>query len=458
MKIIILTNKLIFIFLLIFTSCYKDDTTVNITDNNNKNTNQWIYNIMDYYYYWENELPNNIENLSVNPVDFYKSLLYNQDRFSNIFIQNTNDYSLSMVESYGFESLFGNIKINNFTQIGGIVLYVYPNSMADKVGIKRGDIFIAINDISLTEENLNDLYIEKQATFSFIKLDGYDELIIDKKNIIREKMNIDPLLVKKIINIHNINIGYVCYNRFIEDNGDGSLKYIDDVLKCFSDFKKNNINELIVDLRYNPGGLIHISALLSSLIVPNVDDTKVALQLEYNKNISNTIEPDKNSTTLYFSLYPDSYVGNNINRVYFIVGSMTASASEAVINALLPYMDVFLVGETTYGKNYGSMLFSNNQTDCIYSIMPIVMKSYNSIYESNYDKGFTPDYRINEFEYQFYDLGDIQEPLLNYIINLMCCSENKPKTKGSYPSLIFHPHSFTESMKPLIYEFCNSKR
>jgi carboxyl-terminal processing protease len=43
------------------------------------------------------------------------------------------------------------------------------------------------------------------------------------------------------------------------------------------------------------------------------------------------------------------------NRVYVITSSRTASASELIINGLKPYMDVFLVGGLTFGKNVGSV-------------------------------------------------------------------------------------------------------
>lgn len=333
-------------------------------------------------------------------------------------------------------------------------MYVYPNSIAEKEGIKRGDIFTAINDIVLTKDNMTDLLLKKQAVFTFIKNNDYTTFYT---TLYLENNEINPLYVQKTIELKHSKIGYLCYNQFIDDNGDGSSQYVNDLLECFSNFKKNDINELIIDFRYNPGGLINLSVLFASLIVPDVETTKVALQFEYNRKIEDVLE--KEETIQHFASYPNSYIGNNISRVFFIVGPMTASASEAVINALLPYMEVVLVGETTYGKNYGSMLFTNsNNAESRYAIMPIVLKSYNSNYESDYDNGFVPDYQINEFAYPLYELGDKQETILNYILSsiLMVYPENKKNTTKSTATsfFMFQPIPNMSSNKPSIYEFC----
>ena len=439
--------------LLSLSSCYNDDPIVITEEKINKDMNLWIHNIMQYYYYWNNEMPDSIYNYNLDPVVFFKSLLYSKDKFSSIIpFSESTDNSISIVKNYGFESIFGYINENK-THIGGLVLYVYPNSIAEKEGIKRGDIFTTVDDILLTKDNLVALLQKKQAVFTFMRNNDSE---IFSKNLYLENHNIHPIYTQKIIELKHSKIGYLCYNQFIEDNGDGSLQYVDDLLECFSNFKKNDINELIIDFRYNPGGLINLSVLLSSLIVPNIDTTKIALQFEYNQKIESVLE--KNETIQYFSSYPNSYIGNSINRVFFIVGPMTASASEAVINALSPYMEVIMVGETTYGKNYGSMLFTNNNnTEKPYSIMPIVLKTYDSNYESDYDNGFIPDYQINEFAYPLCELGDEKEPLLNYILSsvLTVYPLNKINTtKSTICSFVFHPIILnTSSNKPGIYEF-----
>ncbi|MDR1225684.1 MAG: hypothetical protein LBK47_02145 [Prevotellaceae bacterium] len=428
----------------------------------NKEVNQWIYNTMSYYYYWEKEMPDNIENYNISPIDFFKSLLYIKDRYSFIINQSNSlgiNNSISDVGNYGFESNFGYIDEDK-TRIGGLVLYVFPNSMAEKEGVKRGDIFISIDEVSLTMDNIEDVFQKARATFTFIRYDGCDTTIFNKM-LQRETHEIAPIYTQKIFDMKHTKIGYFCYNQFLDDNGDGSMMYVNELLECFSNFKRNGINELVVDLRYNLGGLINLSVLLASLIVPNVDSTKIALQFEYNEKIQSLIYRDKDRRTLNFSLYPDSYVGSNLNRVFFIVGSMTASASEAVINALLPYMDVILVGESTYGKNFASTLFTKtNNWGNTYAIMPVVMKVYNSSYESSYGEGFSPDYQINEFMHQLYELGDTREVILNYILTsiFMINLENENETRSAFRATTFSPLLAKSIDKYHIYEFRQHER
>jgi C-terminal processing protease CtpA/Prc len=405
---------------------------------------------------WEYDL-SSYENFNIAPIDFFKSLLYVNDKFSYIIDQSESvNISTGNVENYGFESIFGYMDENK-TRIGGLVLYVFPNSIAEKEGIKRGDIFISIDDVLFTLDNIENLFQKEQAIFSFIRYDGSDYITFDKM-LYREVLEIHPIHTQKIFDLEHSKVGYLCYNQFLNDNGDGFLMYVDELLECFDNFKKNDINELIIDLRYNPGGLLNLSVLLASLIVPNIDTTMVALRFEYNEKIQSIfINNEKEETVLNFSLYPNSYIGNNISRVFFIVSSMTASASEAVINALMPYMNVILVGETTYGKNFASMLFTNeNNPPNSYVIMPVVMKVFNSNFMSNYGDGFKPDYQINEFMYQrLYELGDTRETVLNYILSsiLKVYPENENATRSGSYQYIFSPSPSMFPNNTMIYEF-----
>lgn len=431
-------------------SCYSDDTVMNSEHETNSEINHWTYKMMDYYYYWDKEIPKKITDYETPVIDFFKSLLHEKDRFSESFIKdNIIGESINTTASYGFESMFGYIDENK-TNICGLILYVYPGSTAEKEGIKRGDVFNAINYEKITIHNIEYLYSLKEAVFTFNRYNIPNTIKFEKR-LSQNSQDSNPIHKSTIINNNNDKIGYICYNRFIEDSGDGSEIYTQKLLDCFNEFRKNNINELVVDLRYNPGGLIHLSVLFASLIVPNIDTTKVALHLEYNDNIKNLAEV----TTQYFSFYPESYIGDKIKRVFFIVGPKTASASEALINALKPYMDVILVGESTYGKNYGTMLFSKKNGDKIYYIMPVVLKSFNSSHESYYDNGFTPNFYINELELPLLELGNPNETILNHILTSLIDGSNTKSNKVTNSDIrkfYFKPEFTIHEKNKVIYE------
>jgi hypothetical protein len=96
----------------------------------------------------------------------------------------------------------------------------------------------------------------------------------------------------------------------------------------------------------------------------------------------------------------------NLSRVFFIVTDNTASASELLINNLKPYMDVKLIGDTTYGKPVGFFPIPIYN----YDIYPISFKTVNSAGNADYYSGFAPD-KVT-FDGVDKDWGDITEPSL----------------------------------------------
>jgi C-terminal processing protease CtpA/Prc len=95
----------------------------------------------------------------------------------------------------------------------------------------------------------------------------------------------------------------------------------------------------------------------------------------------------------------------NLSRLFVITSNNTASASESVINGLKPYMEVNLVGNTTYGKNVASVVIKSPYG---FSLQPIVSTVYNSNNESDYANGFAADYVYDDLKYlnQLGELGD----------------------------------------------------
>ena len=93
----------------LFLSCYKDDLpTVKTKDEINKELNQWIYNTMSLYYYWEDEMPDTLSDNNLPSDDFFKSLLSPNDKFSTIFnYQKSQEIIQGTINNFGFETVFG---------------------------------------------------------------------------------------------------------------------------------------------------------------------------------------------------------------------------------------------------------------------------------------------------------------------------------------------------------------
>src|SRR5690606_33526134 len=97
-----------------------------------------------------------------------------------------------------------------------------------------------------------------------------------------------------------------------------------------------------------------------------------------------------------------------------LTGSRTASASELVINALKPFMEVFIIGETTVGKNMGSIsIYEENDPKNTWGLQPIVVKVLNSAGQADYSNGFTPDILPTDTEFILYPLCDSRQPFLS---------------------------------------------
>jgi C-terminal processing protease CtpA/Prc len=101
-------------------------------------------------------------------------------------------------------------------------------------------------------------------------------------------------------------------------------------------------------------------------------------------------------------------------RVYILTRNRTASASELIINGLKPYMDVFIVGDTTYGKNVGSIsIYEENDKRNKWGMQPIVVQAYNKLNESDYAEGFLPNIPNDDNSLVILPLGDENENLLS---------------------------------------------
>lgn len=391
-------------------------------ETNNEYVNKWVYDVMQTFYLWNDDLPSPNKNQS--PKTFFDKLLSAEDRFS--WIQ--EDYvdllnSLSGVnKETGIEYSF--YQITGTNDVVGHVKYIKPNSPAAESGMKRGDLVVELFGETLTVDNAEDLigklnqphslaYLRYSETHSAWQSGGvaYLEPIEYAEN---------PNFLDKVIEVGDHRIGYYVYNFFAPDNGDDSFEYNNDMNEVFASFKAANITDLIIDLRYNSGGSETATIKLASLIGTNIDASKVFVNRQFNSEVTEAYADDPDFFHTNFTAEANN-VGSLIGgKVYIITSSeRTASASELLINGLRPFMDVIIVGGTTIGKNVGSFSFyKQNDPKNKWGVQPICVKSFNSNMQSDYSEGFIPDVEIDENSNNLVllPLGDIDEPLLSTTI------------------------------------------
>jgi C-terminal processing protease CtpA/Prc len=248
----------------------------------------------------------------------------------------------------------------------------------------------------------------------------------------------NPILLDTVYNISDKKIGYFVYNFFARDNGDGSLAYEKELNDIFAKFKSESIDELIVDLRYNGGGAVVTTQVLASMISGLTKSDKFCIY-QYNSYLHEYFSAKESDfNILYFvntiDRYDDAGIVEKISinslsglsTVYFIVTGNSASASELLINGLKPYMNVVLVGDTTYGKNVGSITIYEEDTEKQktnkWGMQPIVIKMANAEGYSDYGNGFIPDKEASEYgenSLVIKQLGDTSETLLKTTLDLM---------------------------------------
>ncbi len=199
----------------------------------------------------------------------------------------------------------------------------------------------------------------------------------------------------QIINDGGRQVGYVNLRTFI-DPADPALR------SAFAGFKAAGITDVIVDLRYNGGGLISIAELMGDLLGANRATSDV---FDYM-----TFRPEKasNNKTRTFSPQPQSVAPM---RLAFIGSGGTASASELVINAFTPYLhnNAALIGTNTYGKPVGQIAL--DRSACDDRLRVIAFATQNSARQGNYFDGLaaTVEASCQAVDDIGHPLGDPQE-------------------------------------------------
>ncbi len=409
------------------TSCFSD-LDDEVIPASSEEINDFIYKGLNQFYLYKPDVPQLANNYfndnasyrtflegEANPIQFFESLLSNRDRFSFIVsdfraLENSfNNISLTT----GME--FGLVRISGTSRVFGYVRYVLPNTPAANKGVARGMLFDRINGIDLSEDNYQELLNQDSYSIGLAEvkqgqLERLDQQI--ELNMIEYTEN--PVFINKVINSGQTPVGYLMYNGFV-------TSFENELNAAFADFKAANIQELVIDLRYNPGGSIEMCNDLASMITGQFNQELFITQ-RYNSNFEDVPRFFNNK------LSNDASINSlNLNQVYVLTTSNSASASELLISGLKPYINVIQIGDSTRGKFEGSVTLydsdnyarngSNLSINHSYAMQPLVLKSINKKGFTDYFDGIEPQLLIEEDFGNLGVLGNEQEPLLKAALN-----------------------------------------
>lgn len=407
-----------------------------------KYVNDWIYEEMSIYYLWNNKIPKNPD-YTLRPNLFFKSILntYNKssnpegDRFSWIqesYVDLLGSLSGVSSDEIGFEYIFAAVN-DARTQYYALVTYPKLGTDAYAKGINRGRFIVAVDGKDITSTNYKSIF-SGTGTKTLSMADWVYNINGKKYELkpsgdvsVRMEKNFaeSPVYLDSVYTINDKKIGYMVYNFFAVDNGDDSHDYDRLLMNRLASIKAKGATEMVLDLRYNGGGRVSTALALASALVKDRSTDNVLVTAEYNDLVHSSYKrqygADYNKD-YFIDEVEDTNIeipALNLSRLFVLVTGGSASASELIINGLNPYMEVVLIGETTYGKNVGSIsLYQKDDPKNKWGMQPIIVKYYNSKGESDFTAGFKPNFEVDEFEnLRLVEFGNIEDPLLSVALD-----------------------------------------
>ena len=420
-----------------------------VTDENN-----WIRSWSHETYLWYDELPDIDPKTFSDAIDYFEQMktpfktASGEDKDQFHYTRNTEEYN-RVLES-GISVGYGaNFLIIQSSPKRIMVTYTEANSPAADAKISRGAEVLAIDGVYLNnissqqdEDTLNNGLRPTQPgerhSFVIRDLNAVNQRTVQLTSVAVTKI---PVYQTKVITQTDKNIGYLVLNTF------GIATAEQQLIDAVNSLKQQNIDELILDLRYNGGGSLDISAELATMIAGDYALGSVYGEIIYNdkRRMNNQIYRFPFTAIGYTATKGMSLPKLNLSKVYILSTGNTASASEYLINGLRGIdIDVILVGENTTGKPYGFL----PQDNCGTTYFTIQFKGANAKGYGDYAGGFIPAVTDNG-EDQVRGCGvsdDLSRELGDSNENMLATALHFIET-GSCPSTAIN--GFSKSAHPL---------
>jgi len=375
-------SLIVAITLTILSSCNKEVEDAQTIPQTEEKVKIAIFNAMKEWYFWTGHLPQTItpSNYSSNnelladiihkPLDRW-SYLTTQEAFNRSFTGQNAGHGFG----WGFDE-------NEHLYI----LFVYKEAPAGKDGWERGWRVLEINNKPIAEYRTANGYDFKIGpntpgltnSFKFKLPDGTEV----NRTIDKQDYQSNSVLLNTVFETGNKKIGYWVYNSFrASPNAQPANSMSFEVDNSFNYFQTQNIDELIIDLRYNGGGSVAVTRQILNYLAPNSANGNVMYTNTHNfqkTNQNNSVSFAKKGSL-------------NLPRLFIITSRNSASASELLINVLEPFMDVILIGANTYGKPVGSFPLSGYNRTLLENnveLVPITFSIANKDGRAEYFDGF----------------------------------------------------------------------
>ena len=370
--------------------------------------NIWVRDALNTYYYWYQFLPPGVNPATfTSPEAYLEAVRYRpiDNTFSFITGAASNDafYSDSQFIGYGFG--------NQTTSTDIRVLQVYDDSPAAEAGLSRGDRIVSVNGRSVSsmvaDGTIGGAF--GAADIGVATTIGWETLSGEPRSarMVKRLVTIPTVSLTSVTEVDGRKVGYLFFRNFVQP----SMQALTD---AFAALRTAGATELVLDLRYNGGGLVDVAVHLASLIGGARTNGQVMLNYVHNDKIG----PQLNKTTRFAN--PEQAL--NLQRLVVITTRGSASSSELVINSLRPYIPVTIIGDTTYGKPVGQY----GLRFCDKVLYPVAFSIKNVNLEGDFFEGLAVDCAAGD-DYT-HQLGDVAEASLAEALTFIRTGACTPKS------------------------------
>lgn len=336
--------------------------------------NQAVYATMQHWYLWYAQLP------TVNPASFaspdalLEALRVNPpDRFSYLTTQAEEDalFGASQFVGLGFRSLQQGAEL--------WVTDVFEGGPAATAGLLRGSRILAVDGVDIATvlaapggltAALGPAEVGYTLALSFTVPGEQDPLT---RSLQKAVVTIPPVTGTRVFELDGTPTGYLVLRNFVTP-GVAALD------QAFAEFAAAGVTQLIVDVRYNGGGLVRVLEHLANLVASRTAPGLPFASYRYN---------DKNSArdeTFLFATEPPPNA-LQLQKVVFITTGSTASASEMLVNGIQPWLPTAVVGSETFGKPVGQDGFRF----CGRVLRPVTFATVNGVGSGDFFDGIPVD-------------------------------------------------------------------
>lgn len=426
----------------------------------------WLRSWTQETYLWNTEVTDQ------NPANFSTRTAYfnvlkttaktpsNKDKDDFHFNESTEAYQRRQQSApsstYGADYIFKASSPPRDVRVG----YTEPQSPAAAVtggqaALVRGSRLLRINGIDLVNANTQDDVNRLNAAL-FPSAAGTSTTFVVRdpgattdRTVTLTSINLSPSPVNRtrVIDTPTGKVGYILFNTFSPFESERAI------VQAITEMRINSVTDLVLDLRYNGGGLLAVSSQLAYMVAgPTRTASRAFSRLRFNAAAGaiNPVTGQSNNPTPFYSqtigfgdiLAPNTALPTlTINRVFVLTTADTCSASEAVINGLRGInFEVNIIGATTCGKPFG-FYPQDNCGDTYYTIQ---FQTTNDQSFGDYADGFTPNNSTAAFGVRApgcqvaddltRELGDPAEGLLAAALQFRANGSCPTPSSGAAPS------------------------